>query len=196
MSPPLAEAHSITIGTAQKAGLDGRQQPQGSHWAALSQSQLYRLITDQIPRFRARPYLADERALQQSLARGLATSLCGDFCWCAAHQPRRPARETDAKFSQAHRANLSARSHQTGRSASRRASSRPSATRACCRSAASSAAAPACTCCCRSCTPSAASSPSIRCTCRRRCASVRRPHRSLKSCAALASRRLQRAWAC
>ena len=96
MSPPLAEAHSpITTAHSQKAGPDGRQQPQGSQWAALPQSQLYRLITDQIPRFRARPYLADERALQQSLARGLTTSLSGDFCWCVAHQPRRSARETD-----------------------------------------------------------------------------------------------------
>jgi len=40
-----------------------------------------KIITMQIPRFRARPYLADASALSDALDSGLVTSLAGDFCW-------------------------------------------------------------------------------------------------------------------
>ena len=66
----------------------GLEEPQGGAWAMLDREYLFKLITEQIPRFKSRPYVADERALRFALRSGLAHRLLGDFCWSLSFAPR------------------------------------------------------------------------------------------------------------
>ena len=54
---------------------------QAGQWSQLSLRHLYTLITEQIPRFRSRPFIADVAHLECIMRAGLASSLCDDFCW-------------------------------------------------------------------------------------------------------------------
>eukprot|EP00966_Prymnesium_polylepis_P304841 7043081-Prymnesium_polylepis.1 len=61
--------------------------PQNGAWALLERDYLFKLITEQIPRFRSRPYVADDQALRLTLQSGLASWLQGDFCWSLCFDP-------------------------------------------------------------------------------------------------------------
>ena len=65
----------------EEAHRPDQEEPQGCAWASLERDYLLKLIMEQIPRFKSRPYVADERALQLALRLGLAHRLKGDFCW-------------------------------------------------------------------------------------------------------------------
>jgi hypothetical protein len=56
-------------------------------WTNVGHAALRRLISEQIPRFRLRPYLADASALSSALAAGLESSLDGDYCWSLCFSP-------------------------------------------------------------------------------------------------------------
>ena len=52
-----------------------------SSWGTLDHSHLRRLIADQIPRFRARPYLADVASIKAFFTARLESVLEDDYCW-------------------------------------------------------------------------------------------------------------------
>ena len=77
---PTAESGSPPAPPAKpdKDGLPGHAL--SGQWANVCISNLRRLITQQIPRFSRRPYIADTRALAAALDSGLEDELEGDFC--------------------------------------------------------------------------------------------------------------------
>ena len=56
-------------------------------WSSLDHGSLRRLIAEQIPRFRARPYLADVALLRAFFATHLDTVLDDDYCWSLSFDP-------------------------------------------------------------------------------------------------------------
>ena len=74
-------------GDALELEAELEEPPQGVQWAATQRAYLRAIIEEQIPTFRARPYIHDQQHLLELLAAGLATTLRDEFCWSLCFQP-------------------------------------------------------------------------------------------------------------